>query len=463
VKDGQKAKAPYDMTSEEIIGAKYLDEEKPENSYIVDGVLTLQRGPEKAFEVVFLYGDYAESNPLTDANYLAGKDGDFTFGEIDIPEFEEEELWNRQFNGWKLMDPDHYYYDDEEEVWIWNSYDLKEFDFEKNASKSVEDKLVWWNGRPVVLFTPSFTYLGAGTATLYSVNVEFDGLIHLMFKYSFCYYDRNADHYAVFRQGDTEIARVDLNDAEYAGPEGYDVPQENQRWTVTCPVPIVNYTDDINVTIETGDGEEWYTKTGKGAVIEGGYNYSLENYAETMATKGSSQAMRDLALSLQDYGIAARIYAGEDVGDLTISSAVTDLDVADMKDINELVSTPKDERPEGVKASVNVDFSYNNSLIVTYRVSGEGPYTFMLDDHVVNVAPDEDGKVVLRVDNIAPNELDDCHFFSCSDGTNDYDISTSVLGYAKRAAEVGSEDMQNLAKALYIYAKAAIAYVGTKK
>ena len=103
-------------------------------------------------------------------------------------------------------------------------------------------------------------------------------------------------------------------------------------------------------------------------------------------------------------------------------------------------------------------FSFDNTLQVTFK-GCDANCTFTLDGD-----PWEgelvDGNAVMEVPNIAPNELDTPHTFTCTKGGKTFEVKTSVLGYAKRTADKGSAEMKNLAKALYVYAKAAIAYVG---
>ncbi len=463
----QVDKNAYDFSSKKIIGDEYYDAdqtaEKNDGYIIMRGigeiedvpypsdfaVMGLMIGEQEGYEVMFLGDKYDKNHPEDDTYY---PNGDLTFGDIVQPEVE----WGEYdvFHGWCLVTPESL--DDD-----WR--DLQPFKWEQNATKSVKDSLVTLTiddeDRKVLLFVPSMNYTNPGTATLCSANVRFEGMIHLLFTYQFSNSDPYGwdHHYVVFRLGDEELARYTLNEYSKVTGDG-----EDARYQFACPVPIVLYTDDINVTVEDEDGEEWDTWTLSRKHVEGGYDMSLQYYAEAMAVQGSTETMKALAKSLQDYGIAARIHFKKDVGSLTLSEAVTGLSIDDM-DVNGITVDPTyNKKPGEVTANLNVAFDADNTLMVKFGNLGNGTYTYGLDTDN-NAEPEMiSEKAVVKKKNIAAKELNDAHTFSITDGTDTYKVSTSVLGYAKgiAASSSASDSMKNLAKALYVYAKAAKAHLG---
>ena len=302
-------------------------------------------------------------------------------------------------------------------------------------------------------------------AVLKSGNVEFDGLIHLLFTYDLTgIREGNREkRYVAFRRGGELLKRCSLNECLNTYTEKMqDGTHTYARYT--CPVPIANYLERINIRMEDEDGREIATATGKGTAVEDGYDYSLSTYAEKKISNGSA-SMKRLAQALKDYGIAALRYIGSGTGGQTVSSAVMDLDVNAIS-IQETSTAGK--KPEGIRASQNVVFDSDNALQVAFLLplgKEAKDYEFQKDRETVvpeaETDPDTGRKrVKLVVPDIAPNDLNTLHTFSVSDGTNTFTVSTSVLGYAKRKAENGSADMKILAKALCNYYLEALVYIG---
>ena len=119
-------------------------------------------------------------------------------------------------------------------------------------------------------------------------------------------------------------------------------------------------------------------------------------------------------------------------------------------------------KPAGVKVSINGDFEADNSLYIFYTLpSGKTPsdYTFMVDGQ--EAEPVYDGsRYYVRVGNIAAKDLADRHVFTISDGKDTFTVNASLISYAKGKAGNGTDQMKNLAKALYLYNEKAAAYFG---
>ncbi len=513
VKPNQKkiAADAWNITGTEIVGDLYYDAKDPAKSYVIktDGdpetyTLNLIRGNESGYSVTFYYDE--DMGDVLDAQYFdADADGKVSYSQIKVPDFHTDANRNQVFMGWVLVQEGQ------------NTYDSQVFDFDLFKTETFSDNLRfvprvkdleaklclqsaivdfsgmihllvkyeldrWCNWAPI-------RYKMAGSEVTISVEEykelsedekekyfeipdeanaitpeQFDALKdeHKYSKYTKVPIndenrinsDRKAwgDLFVVFRLGDEELGRVALDEGEKVNPDG-----EAEIYKYSCPVPIVDYNDKLYIVVEDGEGNEIDTVKKSGdPVPAGGQEYSLKQYADTAAVKGSKQTMKDLGAALQDYGIAARMFFNKDYAGLTLSDKVKNLTIADMADVAALET--EGTKPTGVKNSMNVAFDADNTLKVTFsNLNSASSYTFKIDGQAVTDKP-ENGKIELRVKNIAAKDLNVVHSFTISDGTNTYTAKLSVLTYAKLAAEKGSDNMKNLAKALYVYAKAAKAY-----
>ena len=299
-------------------------------------------------------------------------------------------------------------------------------------------------------------------------NVEFDGLIHLLVRYDLTgIREENWSrlYIAFYREGEL-LGKCAMSDYyETVTEEQADGTHLYAHYS--CPVQIAYYLDTINIRAEDSAGDEIATVDKYGAVIEGGYDYSLDTYAENMIDHGSA-VMKRMAQALKDYGIALLLYIGHDTGGQTVSQAVADLDVNTI-DINETVITG--QAPEGVIARQTVVFDSDNALLVAFWLP-EGKtaadYIFRQDGETVEPTAETDPvtglqQVTLRIPDISPDMLNTRHDFSISDEDSSLNYSTSALGYAKRKASNGSAGMKILAKALCNYYVEALRYINARQ
>ncbi|MBR4628573.1 MAG: hypothetical protein IKO47_12940 [Ruminococcus sp.] len=174
--------------------------------------------------------------------------------------------------------------------------------------------------------------------------------------------------------------------------------------------------------------------------------------------------MKALASATLDYGTAAQIKFNHNAAGLTVRNTVSNLALSKLKNYK-TSTTPKADRVDGVSMSLNVEFGADNTLFVTYSLPSGKPekdYTFTIDGNTVTPVSLGSGYYKLQLTNISPNKLGTSHIFNCTDGTKNCSVETSVLGYANLLASQTSaeESLKNLAKAMYLYSQAAIAYAG---
>jgi hypothetical protein len=233
--------------------------------------------------------------------------------------------------------------------------------------------------------------------------------------------------------------------------------------------PIPEYKKDVTVSIVNGKGEKIKlvrrnADSTLGTLSDGdkAVTCSVYDYAVYAKAHGSEK-MKALAKYLQYYGEAAAIYFGKlNPGDPTeVNAEVKAVTIADIgKDVEQTGTLPA-----GLSdTKFNVNFQSDNQFNVYYTPeSGKTvkDYTFKVDGTEVTPIVASDGRFQLRVPNIAAPNLAVDHTFEVSDGTNTHVTTGSVIRYAATTLKKSqNQNMINLAKAIYLYYKAAKEYFG---
>ncbi len=297
-----------------------------------------------------------------------------------------------------------------------------------------------------------------GTAIIDSVSLVFNGTIQM--KYYFAFPDTvRADPGAVLvllRSG-AEIARFEVASAEYNAASGKTI--------FRIGVEPAMLSTAITAKLYWGDGSEIALKSGSGASFPDGFSFSPMEYAVYMSTNGSTAEMRALAAALKDYGVAAELYFhNKDSSGHGLSSAVST--AVDTQLSSHRISVDG-TLPAGLQQpQISVVFVSDNSLRI-YFIGKDGKvpgnFSYQIDSHPATLCQrNNSGQIdyYTTVTNVAAAELDVPHVFSVSDGTNTYQITTDVLGYAYAAVSspTSSAGIKTLARALYLYNAAANAY-----
>ena len=183
-------------------------------------------------------------------------------------------------------------------------------------------------------------------------------------------------------------------------------------------------------------------------------------YAEKMQSSAASPEMKELARALEDYGTAAQAYFNNEAGELRDEVRAVQPD-----DLKSWTTRIEGEKPRGFAgASISVLFETDNSirLYLSFDADSEKRLVYTIDGQETQPSSTEEGVLYLSVEGIAPDALDTEHRFTISDGEQSYSVTTSVLAYARTVMERGEENLANLARALYLYNRAAEAYFGRK-
>ena len=297
---------------------------------------------------------------------------------------------------------------------------------------------------------PDTDYGAQSEAVIHQVSLLFDGMIRI--KYYFAISDRLLDDpdacICFFREGEL-IQTTPLSACR----------TEGEYSCFYCGVSADSVAQQVQARIFDGGGNPVSISSRSGTTYPNGFFFSAMDYAQQMQDGGVSGSMRVLARALEDYGTAAENYFRKSGGALRPEvKAVTAADLAGWE------TGTQGSRPAGLNgAAISVMFEADNGLRVYLQFDDGtdlGRYSYAVDGREAVLQSKSDGACYLSVDNIAADALDTPHRFSVTDGTDTYTIVTSVLGYAKTAIERGDPDMADLARALFLYNRAAENYFG---
>ena len=295
---------------------------------------------------------------------------------------------------------------------------------------------------------PEEDYGTRSAAVIHQVSLVFEGMLRI--KYYFELSDRLLDDpgacVCFFREGEL-IQTTPLSECRSGG----------EYCCFYCGVSADSVAKQIQARIFDGGGNPVQIVSRSGTTYPNGFFFSAMDYARQVQGDSANGNMRVLAQALEDYGTAAENYFAKRGAALRPEvRAVTAAQLAAWDTETQGV------KPAGLSgAAISVLFEADNSLRVYLKFdegADLGRYNYAVDGREAILRSKSDGTCYLSVDNIAADELDTPHRFSVTDGVNSYTIVTSVLGYAKSAIERGEADMADLARALFLYNRAAENY-----
>ena len=108
---------------------------------------------------------------------------------------------------------------------------------------------------------------------------------------------------------------------------------------------------------------------------------------------------------------------------------------------------------KGISAMLESDNTLR--LYLGFKDNDPSGFTFRIDGEKAEIRQRRDGMYYLALgEGVYSNHFQDKHVYSVSDGTVTYEITASVLTYARSCAIKSEENVSNLGKALYLYNKA---------
>ena len=245
------------------------------------------------------------------------------------------------------------------------------------------------------------------------------------------------------------------------------------RYKFTQEVFARQMHDKILLEVFDGEGNRvaFYVKRNHadadlGYRTESGYSFAIIDYLKLVQVSGSEK-MKELAYAAEQYGIAAQYeFDYETEGLDAVSDEVT---AVTQEDLEAYAPVESGTLPAALsKANTNsVFFKADNTLRQFFILkSGES-----IDGLAITVKPEgsaaEDAvleqysevRYYVDIPDISPRRMADTYTFVTTDGTDTYTYVISVMGYVyKIIGSSSSETMVNLAKAAYLYHKAAKAY-----
>ena len=246
-----------------------------------------------------------------------------------------------------------------------------------------------------------------------------------------------------FTMADGEIIKVPVSQSKLI--DGYDV--------FTCEVAAKEMTDIIT-------GQFYYNGQ---PVFAEAHQYNVRAYAKHIIQNSDDPNAKALMEAMVNYGAASQLHFGYNTGDLADN-------VRDKED-NLLITVPDYENihiteyPFARGQGTDKVKLYSASLILnsetTLRLFFNGSITATHEGKDLKVRQ-RGGLYYVDIVNIAAKDLDDDVTITINDGTNSANITFNPLSYCQivEQEDTGAytEEMRNLAIALYLYNKAAGAY-----
>ena len=288
-----------------------------------------------------------------------------------------------------------------------------------------------------------------------SVSTSFQGLFQMRFYYYLPYaVTKDTGAYALITGGSKEkkIMISDLvGSTSFTGTNcffTYDVYAKEVRDSINVKL---YYSDGSPVKVASEDGKRNFTAKG--------VETSLMTYLDYCSGLEDEKTAA-LAEAAKDYCTAAQINFDYKAEGLTLSGA---LDAVTAETLEPYAAKYAGTMPKGVEIeSASVEIQADNSFRLYLKYDGSvspKEYKYYLDGTETKLKSSGE-KYYLKAQNIVARKLGDEFTFTIARGTASYDVTVSVLTYARSCMIYGNENQKNLAKALYLYNQAAVAKFG---
>ncbi|MBP5670090.1 MAG: hypothetical protein J6X14_07265, partial [Lachnospiraceae bacterium] len=298
------------------------------------------------------------------------------------------------------------------------------------------------------------------------VKASFDGKIGLAFFVDIPEWIREEEGaYVTLTQCGETVTRS-ISDV-VAGGQGSD-----GFYRIALYMPAAYYRENVNMRFYNGSGQPLTIRGKSGAdLTEIGVNYYLEKYVKAIKDS-TDEKVRNLARALDDYGTAAQIYFNHyNEGDtLTLSNAIAGVQQSQLEGYR---STRTGELTTKIQSfGIVGSFEADCTLKINVNFSGDGKKKSGIKYYIqseeggelkpTTLHGNQENGYFLSVRNIPAAYLGKPYYFVIKDTKTGetYTMGCSMFTYVRATAfkQDMPEAFQNLAKALYLYGKAAEAY-----
>ena len=334
-------------------------------------------------------------------------------------------------------------------------------------STNEECVLANWN----VEFTPTFTngtiHIEKEWAVIRSVAASLDGKIGLYFYLLLPDYVLNDNGaYVEFNggEGTTTITVKSVQEQNLYKTQIVNGVEET-RWLFIYRVVAKEIRDNITLRVFDGNGNVVGLKNYSASkdYTESGFAYSLYRYCNSMLSS-DNEKMRQLAAAIIDYGTASQLVFNHHVNGLTKNDLSSELKAVTSDQLQQYKSVVDGSFPAGITGrSMAVLLESDNSFRVTYRYSdGTDPsdYDYTIDGEVTEQISNGSNSAYIEKTDIAAKLLDQSHVCKVTKDGTAYQMTVSVLTYARSCLSSTDENLQNIGKALYRYNLCAKEYFG---
>ena len=289
-----------------------------------------------------------------------------------------------------------------------------------------------------------------------SAAAALDGKIGLAFrvKLPLEVRDNAANTYAMLTLNGT-TTRKEMTDIVAGGRNS------DGTYRVALYLPAAQYADNVKLEFYQGTSRIPFQGSSGTDYTNTGVTYSVKRYIDAVKRSGTD-GEKALAIALEDYCAAAQIFfVYENDNQPSISSAINNVQQSDLQRFKSVRSGSIPDKIESIY--FNASFESDNAMkVIINFVDGKKPknYEYYVDDQQANLSGTKGKGYYLRVRNVPAAHLDQKHEFKIVGGGKTYTIKCSVLTYANSTAFSADQEQnaRNLAKALYLYCKAAKTY-----
>lgn len=224
--------------------------------------------------------------------------------------------------------------------------------------------------------------------------------------------------------------------------------KDGERYKFSLELRPDQMSDEITAQVVYSDGS-----TGSSVV------YSVKKYADKVENTDTSKALVDAMLS---YGAFSQLYTGKNTDDL-----VTDVsDYTQNAVVGENYKYNLSNNTQGITIK-SATLQLGASVTIRMKLHLEdgadiSKFTIKCDNKIL--IPEKSGNdYYVYLKNIAPQDFDEMHSFTVSDGTNTSVLEYSVFSYMKNILDNAAsydKKLVNLMNSMYDYNKEAESYIG---